>query len=200
MMTPARITAALLCLGFGLAGSTASAQQPPAGDYTTVQIARHDAAAARIPTAAAIVHDPNCPYAHHNHAAPETALADAPPAPPAETVSVPTQPAYVDAADPYGFAAIINHYRAQAGLHPLAYDSSLSAWASQNNAAQCSQGIGHHVVPNCFQNCGWNYSSAQEAAVAWMNSSGHRQNMLTPSATRFGIAYGPGPYWTLNAR
>jgi uncharacterized protein YkwD len=31
-----------------------------------------------------------------------------------------------------------------------------------------------------------------------MNSPGHAQNMLSPSATRFGIAYGPGPYWTMN--
>jgi hypothetical protein len=104
------------------------------------------------------------------------------------------------ASDPYGFAAILNGYRARAGLPPVAYDPNLSAWASQNNAAQAHRGIGHHVMAGCLQNCGWNYSNAAEVAQGWMHSPGHRANMLAPSITRFGIAYGPGPYWTLNAR
>jgi len=102
--------------------------------------------------------------------------------------------------DPYGFTAILNRFRAAAGLHPVAYDPDLSSWASQNNAVQCRRGIGHHVNPCGVQNCGWNYSDASSIAQGWMNSPGHRQNMLSPSITRFGIAFGPGPYWTLNAR
>ena len=102
--------------------------------------------------------------------------------------------------DPYGFAVILNQHRAAAGLQPVAYDPNLSSWASQNNAVQCRRGIGHHVNPCCFQNCGWNYADAQSVAQGWMSSPGHRENMLSPSITRFGIAMGPGPYWTLNAR
>ena len=101
--------------------------------------------------------------------------------------------------DPYGFTAILNRLRAAAGLHPVAYDPELSSWASQNNAVQCHRGIGHHVNPCGVQNCGWNYSDASSVAQGWMNSPGHRQNMLSPLITRFGIAFGPGPYWTLNA-
>ncbi len=103
-------------------------------------------------------------------------------------------------ADPYGFAQVLNHYRAMAGLPPVAYDPNLSSWASQNNAAQCRRGIGHHVNPNCFQNCGWNQDSVMSVAREWMSSPGHRRNMLSPSIRSFGIAYGPGPYWTMNAR
>ncbi len=102
--------------------------------------------------------------------------------------------------DPYGFAGILNRIRAAAGLHPLQYDPSLSSWASQNNAAQSNRGIGHHVNPNCYQNCGWNYTNASDAANGWLNSPGHRQNMLASNVSSFGIAYGPGPYWTLNLR
>lgn len=102
--------------------------------------------------------------------------------------------------DPYGFGDALNRYRAAAGLPPASYDSSLSRWASVNNATQCVRGIGHHVSPNCNQNCGWNMTSAEEAAAEWMNSPGHRENMLLPGMTHFGIAYGPGPYWTLNVR
>jgi uncharacterized protein YkwD len=102
--------------------------------------------------------------------------------------------------DPYGFTTILNHLRARAGLYPVAYDPELSSWASQNNSAQCHRGIGHHVNPCCVQNCGWNYPDASTVAQGWMNSPGHRRNLLSPSISRFGIAFGPGPYWTLNAR
>lgn len=86
------------------------------------------------------------------------------------------------------------------GLPAVAYDPNLSAWASQNNAAQCSRGLGHHVMPQCLQNCGWNVSDAWSAATMWMNSPAHRDNMLSPTIRRFGIAFGPGPYWTMNAQ
>src|SRR5260370_41848696 len=58
----------------------------------------------------------------------------------------------VPATDLYGFAAILNRYRALAGLPPLAYDHELSAWAASNNAEQATRGMGHHVNPNCHQN------------------------------------------------
>ncbi len=122
-------------------------------------------------------------------------LSPAPEAPPA-----PSAPATEASGDPYGFAAILNNYRASAGLPPVAYDPNLSNWASQNNAAQTRRGLGHHVNPNCFQNCAWNCTDIWSAATSWMNSAGHRQNMLSPSISRFGIAYGPGPYWTMNAQ
>jgi len=106
----------------------------------------------------------------------------------------------VPAADPYGFMAFLNAYRAFAGLAPLAYDPDLSAWAVHNNVAQNNNGLGHHVNPNCCQNSAWNVHDAASVAAAWMQSPGHRANMLDPSISRFGIAYGPGPYWTMNAR
>jgi uncharacterized protein YkwD len=193
MTTTARIRLTVLLAAFGATIPSALAQEG-----ATIQVASRDMRGAAIPAvnpASVVHHDPGCPYAHTEQQAQTPA-----PAAPAEEVAVETAPAPVYAADPYGFAAIVNGFRAAAGLHPLAYDSSLSAWASQNNAAQCSRGIGHHINPSCFQNCGWNYTTAYEAATAWMNSPGHRQNMLSPSVTRFGIAYGPGPYWTLNAR
>jgi hypothetical protein len=103
-------------------------------------------------------------------------------------------------ADPYGFMGLLNTYRAWAGLPPLAYDPDLSAWASHNNAAQTNYGLGHHVNPNCCQNSAWNVHDAESVATMWMQSPGHRANMLNPSVSTFGIAYGPGPYWTMNAR
>jgi hypothetical protein len=104
------------------------------------------------------------------------------------------------ACDPYGFLHVLNRYRAAHGLPAVNYDPDLSSWASLNNAAQCRHGIGHHVTPNCNQNAGYNYTNAEEVAAGWMNSPGHRANMLTADISRLGIAYGPGPYWTMNVR
>ena len=104
------------------------------------------------------------------------------------------------ATDPSGFVGILNGYRAGAGLPPVAYDATLSAWASANNAAQSRRGLGHWVNPNCYQNSGWNYPTAASVAAGWMASPAHRANMLARGVSRVGIAHGPGPYWTLNLR
>jgi Cysteine-rich secretory protein family len=106
----------------------------------------------------------------------------------------------VPATDPYGFAEVVNRYRLAAGVAPLAYDPELSVWAAHNNAKQCHHGLGHHVSPNCNQNCAWNTPDAESVAQAWMDSPGHRANMLDTTSSRFGIAFGPGPYWTMNTR
>ena len=123
---------------------------------------------------------------------------------PAPVVTVPTTQSAASCdcsgSDPYGFTSILNRLRAAAGLHPVAYDPELSSWASQNNSVQCHRGIGHHVNPCGVQNCAWNYPDASAVAQGWMNSPGHRRNLLSPSISQFGIAFGPGPYWTLNAR
>ena len=103
-------------------------------------------------------------------------------------------------ADPYGFTEVLNRIRTSMGLAPAAYDPELSSWAAQNNVAQNSQGLGHHVNPNCYQNSGWNYADAESVATGWMDSPAHRETMLLPTMSRFGIAYGPGPYWTMNAQ
>ncbi len=132
-------------------------------------------------------------------AAAEPAPAAVEPAPAQEQVQVQAYE-YAVGGDPYGFTHVLNRIRASAGLHPLAYDPGLSSWAQQNNAEQCRLGLGHHVNPTGTQNCAYNYSDAGSTAQGWMNSPGHRQNMLSPTATSFGIAFGPGPYWTLNAR
>lgn len=106
---------------------------------------------------------------------------------------------YAQYGDPYGFANYLNSYRASCGLPPLAYDPNLSAWASQNNAAQSRRGLGHHINPGARQNSGWNYANASSVFQGWRNSSGHNANMLAQGST-YGIAYGPGPYWTLNVK
>lgn len=100
--------------------------------------------------------------------------------------------------DGYGFGALINRFRASAGLRPLAYDPSLTNWAAQNNSAQCSRGLGHHVNPGFRQNAVWNYADAASVFNGWLNSPGHRAAMLANVST-YGIHH-MSTYWTANFR
>lgn len=139
----------------------------------------------------------------HDQVQPATVAAQ----PAYEYAYVPTQPVESASAwsggygsDPYGFANVLNRIRSAAGLRPLAYDSSLSSSARRNNVMQSIRGLGHFVNAGTAQNSAYNYDDAESVAAGWMNSPGHRANMLSPTASSFGIAFGPGPYWTMNTR
>jgi uncharacterized protein YkwD len=50
------------------------------------------------------------------------------------------------------------------------------------------------------ENLAWGYPSSQQIISGWMNSAGHRTNMLHPRVSEFGVAItqGPkGPNWVL---
>lgn len=47
------------------------------------------------------------------------------------------------------------------------------------------------------ENIAWNYADAAEAHHGWMNSPGHRQNIVDPEFTHLGVGVA-GPYFTQN--
>lgn len=114
---------------------------------------------------------------------------------PAATYAQPAQVASYG--DPYGFTSWLNSIRAQYGLGAVSYDANLTNWASSNNAAQQSRGMGHHVMgPARRQNSA--IGSAASIGGQWMNSPAHRAALLDPTIRAIGIA-GAGMYWTFNA-
>jgi uncharacterized protein YkwD len=111
-------------------------------------------------------------------------------------------------------AAYLNSYRAKAGLPPLAPDAHLAAAA----AAQCAIMIAHGRIGHSFglgpsfsqrmqeagvapgyhaENVARGQRGVAEVMQAWMDSSGHRRNMLDPQMSVFGIAFKSG-YWALD--
>ena len=47
------------------------------------------------------------------------------------------------------------------------------------------------------ENIAYGYATPQAVMNGWMNSSGHRANILNASYTRIGVGYVPsGHYWT----
>lgn len=101
---------------------------------------------------------------------------------------------------------LVNKERTKAGLKPLASDSSLSAMALVKAKDMYNNNYFDHTSPTygspfkMMKSFGIRYTYAgeniamgqrtpQEVMTAWMNSPGHRQNILSPNFTKIGVAY-----------
>ncbi|MDV6377116.1 CAP domain-containing protein [Sporosarcina sp. GW1-11] len=109
---------------------------------------------------------------------------------------------------------LTNAERAKAGLKPLQIDAALQKSAKQKSADMAMNRYFSHTSPTygspfdqmksngvtyrqAAENIAMGQRSAQEVVTAWMNSAGHRQNILTPGFTHIGIGYDAnGHYWT----
>jgi len=99
---------------------------------------------------------------------------------------------------------LVNEERKAAGLSPLTMDKDLLE-AAMLRAAETSI-IFSHTRPDgssCMtacdkmwgENIAWGYASAESAMSAWMNSSGHKGNILGSGYTSIGIGCYNGFYW-----
>ncbi len=109
---------------------------------------------------------------------------------------------------------LVNEIRAKNGLKPLAYNWELSRVARYKSQDMHDNRYFSHTSPVyglpfqmiksfgiTFRSAGENIAKGQtspKAVVdAWMNSSGHRANILNPSFTGIGLGYvSDGNYWT----
>lgn len=109
---------------------------------------------------------------------------------------------------------LVNQERAKSGLKALTYDWQLSRVARYKSQDMKDNKYFSHTSPTygspfqMMKNFGISYRAAGEniargqrtpAAVvnAWMNSSGHRANILNASFTHIGVGYvEDGHYWT----
>lgn len=112
---------------------------------------------------------------------------------------------------------LTNQERAKNGLKPLIADWELSRVARYKSMDMRDKNYFSHDSPTygspftMMKNFGIHYRSAgeniaagqptpQEVVRAWMNSPGHRQNILSSSYTHIGVGYAKGGtrnyYWT----
>lgn len=109
---------------------------------------------------------------------------------------------------------LVNEIRAENGLNPLTYNWELGRVARYKSQDMRDNRYFSHTSPvygspfQMMKNFGITYRSAAEniakgqrtpeAVVnAWMNSSGHRANILNASFTQIGVGYvADGHYWT----
>jgi uncharacterized protein YkwD len=106
-------------------------------------------------------------------------------------------------------ATSLNGFRASHGLSQLSTDGTLTALASEHAADMARRdsldhdGFMTHRGPRGARAENVAYGCKEQACVIqqWVNSSGHRKNMLIPSLTRYGLASATSPsgrkYWTL---
>ncbi|MBB6451810.1 putative YkwD family protein/spore coat assembly protein SafA [Salirhabdus euzebyi] len=114
-------------------------------------------------------------------------------------------------------AKITNNYRAQNGLPALTFDWQLARVARYKSVDMRDQGYFAHDSPTygspftMIKNFGISYTRASENIAAgqrtpdevvrsWMNSPGHKKNILDPNVTHIGVGYAKGGsyghYWT----
>ena len=92
---------------------------------------------------------------------------------------------------------LVNEYRKQHGLAPLAADPRLELLADAHSAGMAGahrmshdgfqarmQKTGYKL---CVENVGWNYPSARQQFEGWKNSPGHDHNLRDARVTRIGI-------------
>ena len=110
--------------------------------------------------------------------------------------------------------ALVNKERRLAGLKDLTYDWQLSRVARYKSEDMRDKGYFSHTSPTygspfqmmksfgiSYRSAGENIAKGQktpaEVVNAWMNSSGHRANILNSSFTHIGVGYvADGKYWT----
>ncbi|WP_083573677.1 SafA/ExsA family spore coat assembly protein [Rossellomorea aquimaris] len=117
----------------------------------------------------------------------------------------------------YEVVKLVNAERAKAGLHPLKENWELSRVASYKSEDMIDKNYFSHTSPTygspfqmmkdfgiSYQAAGENIAAGQrtpaEVVEAWMNSEGHRKNILSPTYTEIGVGYvkggSYGHYWT----
>ncbi len=104
---------------------------------------------------------------------------------------------------------LVNSERTSRGLSPLTYDWQLARVARIKSEDMSSGGYFSHTSPTygtpfemiqsfgiSYKSAGENiargYASPESVVRGWMNSSGHRANILNSSFTHIGVGYAPG--------
>ena len=109
---------------------------------------------------------------------------------------------------------LVNEIRTQNGLRSLTYDWELSRVARYKSQDMKDNKYFSHTSPvygspfqmmksfgityrSAGENIARGYATPQAVVDGWMNSSGHRANILNASFTRIGVGYvAGGHYWT----
>lgn len=135
---------------------------------------------------------------------------------PGQKLTIPTVPADIRAQE-NEVIRLVNVERSKKGLQPLSANWELSRVARLKSQDMANKGYFSHQSPtygspfNMMESFGIRFSSAGENIAygqktpaqvmsAWMNSPGHRANILSPSYTQIGVGLARNrngvPYWT----
>ncbi|MFD0293927.1 CAP domain-containing protein [Streptomyces sp. NPDC127118] len=197
--------------GIGRTGGPTKAQSPT-GSPSSASSSKASAPAERKkPSGSASSKAPsagtgesNTPAAEKPSAAPKTS------APAARSASAPAGSSVQSAV-----LALVNQERAKVGCSPLTASSPLASLAQDFSEDMAARGFFDHTDPDgrspwdraskagvqglAAENIARGQANAQAVMESWMNSDGHRANILNCDYKTLGVGvhYGPsGPWWT----
>ncbi|MBQ9805774.1 MAG: SafA/ExsA family spore coat assembly protein [Clostridia bacterium] len=188
------LSAAMLIGVLALGVSAATAHTVVAGDTMWKIAVRYEVGLDEIKRANPQISNPNLIY-------------------PGQVLNIPTTDASVTSYE-QEVIRLVNEIRVQNGLKPLTYDWELSRVARYKSQDMKDNRYFSHTSPvygspfQMMKSFGISYRSAgeniakgqrtpQAVVDAWMNSSGHRANILNTSYTHIGVGYvASGNYWT----
>lgn len=111
-------------------------------------------------------------------------------------------------------AVLVNEQRAANGLSALTFSTALSDVARAKSQDMHDKGYFDHTSPtygtpfdmlktfgisyrSAGENIAMGYTTPEAVVTGWMNSAGHRANILNASYTQIGVGYvADGNYWT----
>jgi uncharacterized protein YkwD len=82
---------------------------------------------------------------------------------------------------------LTNIERTSRGLQPLKVTEPLMRDAQKWSGVQASRGRMFHSKMGHGENVAWNYNTPESVMNAWMNSPGHRRNILNPRYRQIGV-------------
>ena len=146
--------------------------------------------------------------------APDTTRPNAPTVPDNATPNTPAPANSGMSAYETEVVRLVNVERARYGLAALSADAELSRGARAKSQDMRDKGYFSHESPtygspfqmlksfgvsyrSAGENIAYGYATPEKVVNAWMNSEGHRANILNASYTRLGVGYvASGDYWT----
>ena len=84
---------------------------------------------------------------------------------------------------------IINKERNKLSIKLLEIDNKLMTLAEKHAKFMASKSKLIHSNCSLPENIAWNYPDEESVVVAWMNSEGHRKNILNKKVSKVGYSY-----------
>ena len=206
-------------LGFGLVTYGASTYTVAVGDTLWKISQRYHVALSDLIKSNPQLPNPNYIEAGQTIKIPATTTATTTSYKPTTTTTIPTTTTTNTGISAFNQQVLdlTNAERAKAGLSPLKYNAALSNVATLKSQDMRDKNYFSHTSPTygspfammekfsikytyAGENIAAGYSTPQAVVTGWMNSAGHRQNILNSNYNQIGIGYAAGGsyghYWT----
>ena len=188
------VSSVMLIFAFAVGASAATTHTVKAGDTMWKIAVKYQVGLSEIKSSNTHIKNPNLIY-------------------PGDVLNIPTQNSDTLAYEKE-VVRLVNIERRAVGLDELTYDWQLSRVARYKSEDMQKNNYFSHTSPTygspfqMMKSFGISYRSAgeniakgqrtpEEVVKAWMNSSGHRANILNSSFTHIGVGYvSDGKYWT----